>query len=46
MQKNNIFKSNRNQVLKGTYRLKEQKSTLENIKLLFESRKADIELFD
>ena len=39
----NVFKSNLNQILKkGRYKSKEQKSTLENIKFLYESRKAVI----
>ena len=43
----NVFKSNLNQILKkGRYKSKEQKSTLENIKFLYESRKAVIKLFD
>ena len=43
----NVFKSNLNQILKkGRYKSKEQKSTLENIKFLYESRKAVIKWFD
>ena len=42
----NVFKSNLNQILEGRYKLKKQKSALENIKLLDESRKVVIELFD
>ena len=42
----NIFKSNLNEISKGRFKLKEQKSALENIKLLYESRQAVIKLFN
>ena len=41
-----IFKANLNRILKGRFKSEEQKSALENIKLLYESRKATIELFN
>ena len=41
-----IFKANLNRILKGRFESEEQKSALENIKLLYESRKATIELFN
>ena len=41
-----IFKSNLNRILKGRFKSEEQKSALESIKLLYESRKATIELFN
>ena len=34
----NIFKSNLNEISKGRFKSKEQKSALENIKMLYESR--------
>ena len=42
----NIFKSNLSKILKGRFKSKEQVSTLENIKLLYESRQAGIRLFN
>ena len=42
----NIFKSNLNEISKGRFKSKEQKSVLENIKLLCESRQAVIKLFN
>ena len=41
-----IFKANLNRILKGRFKSEVQKSALENIKLLYESRKATIELFN
>ena len=41
-----IFKANLNRILKGRFKSEEQKRALENIKLLYESRKATIELFN
>ena len=42
----NLFKSNINQLIKGKSVLKEQKSAIENIKLLYKSREAIIKLFN
>ena len=42
----NLFKSNINQLIKGKSVLKEQKSAIENIKLLYKSREAVIKLFN
>ena len=42
----NIFKSNLNKISKGRIKSKEQKSALENIKLVYKSRQAVIELFN
>ena len=42
----NIFKSNLNEISKGRFKSKEQKSSLKNIKLLYESRQAVIKLFN
>ena len=42
----NLFKSNLNKISRGRYKSKEQKSVLENIKLLYESREAVIILFN
>ena len=42
----NIFKSNLNEISKGRFKSKEQKSAFENIKLLYESRQAVIKLFN
>ena len=39
----NIFKINLNNISKGRLKSEEQKSALENIKLLYESREAVIE---
>ena len=41
----NVFKSNLNEISRGGYKSEEQKSALENIKLLCESREALIILF-
>ena len=42
----NIFKLNLKEISKGRFKLKEQKSALESIKLLYESRQAVIKLFN
>ena len=42
----NIFKSNLNEISRGRYKSKEQKSALENIKLFYESRQVVIKLFN
>ena len=42
----NIFKSNLNEISKGRFKSEEQKSALENIKLLYESRHTVIKLFN
>ena len=42
----NIFKSNLSKISKGRLKSKKQKSTLENIKLLYESRQAVGKLFN
>ena len=42
----NIFKLNLNETSKGRFKSKEQESTLENTKLLYESRRAVIKLFN
>ena len=42
----NLFKSNLNKISRGRYKSKEQKSVLENIKLLYESREVVIILFN
>ena len=42
----NVFKSNINEISKRRHKSKEQKSALENIKLLYESREAVIKLFN
>ena len=42
----NVFKSNLNKISRGIHKPKEQKSALENIKLLYESREAVIKLFN
>ena len=41
-----MFKSNLNEILRGRYKSEEQKSALENIKLLYKSREAVIKLFN
>ena len=41
-----MFKSNLNEISGGGYKSEEQKSALENIKLLYESREAFIILFN
>ena len=41
----NVFKSNLNEITRGTNKSEEQKSALENIKLLYESREVVIKLF-
>ena len=48
MQKNwkNIFKSYLSKISKGRFKSKEQKSALENIKLLYESQQAVIKIFN
>ena len=38
----NLFKTNLNEISKGRLKSEEQKSALENIKLLYESREAVI----
>ena len=42
----NIFKSHRNEILRGRNKSEEQRVALENIKLLYESREAVIKLFN
>ena len=42
----NIFKSNLNKISKGRFKLEEQESSLENIKLLRKSREGVIKLFN
>ena len=42
----NVFKSNLNEISKGRYKPEEQKSALENIKLLYESQEAVVKLFN
>ena len=42
----NIFKSNLNKISRERFKSKKQKSALENIKLLYESRQAAIKLFN
>ena len=42
----NIFKSNLNKISKGRFKSKEQKSSLENIKLPYKSQQAVIKLFN
>ena len=42
----NVFKLNLNEILRERYKSEEQKSALENIKLLHESREAVIKLFN
>ena len=48
MQKNwkNIFKSYLSKISKGRFKSKEQKSALENIKLLYELQQAVIKIFN
>ena len=41
-----MFKSNLKEISKGRYKSEEQKSVLENIKLLYKSREAVIKLFN
>ena len=41
-----MFKSNLNEISRGRHESKEQKSTLENINLLYESREVVIKLFN
>ena len=41
-----IFESNLNQISKASFKSKEQKRSLENIKLLYNSRQAAIELLN
>ena len=41
-----VFKSNLNKISRGRYKSKEQKLTLKNIKLLYESQAAVIKLFN
>ena len=40
-----VFKSNLNEISRGRYKSKKQKSALENIKLFYESQEAVIKLF-
>ena len=42
----NVLKSNLNEISRGRHKSKEQKSALENIKLLCESREAANKLFN
>ena len=42
----NVFKSNLNEISRGRYKSEEQKLTLKNIKLLYESWEAVIKLFN
>ena len=42
----NVFKSNLKEISSGRYKSEEQKSALENIKLLYESREAVNKLFN
>ena len=42
----NIFKSNLNKISKGRFKLEEQESSLENLKLLHKSREGVIKLFN
>ena len=42
----NVFKSNLNKISRGIHKSKDQKSTMENIKLLYESRESVIKLFN
>ena len=42
----NIFKITLNEISKGRFKSEEQKSALENIKLLYESWQAAIKLFN
>ena len=42
----NIFKINMNEISKGRFKSEEQKSALENIKLIYKSQQAVIKLFD
>ena len=42
----NIFKSNLNEISRGRFKSEEQKSSLENIKLLYKSREDVIKLFN
>ena len=42
----NIFKSNLNKISKGRFKLEEQESSLENLKLLRKSREGVIKLFN
>ena len=42
----NIFKTNMNEISKGRFKSEEQKSALENIKLIYKSQQAVIKLFD
>ena len=42
----NVFKSNLNEISKERYKPEEQKSALENIKLLYESQEAVVKLFN
>ena len=42
----NIFKRNLNKISRGRFKSKEQKSALENITLLYESRQVVIKLFN
>ena len=42
----NIFESNLNEISKGRFKSKEQKGSLENINLLYQSRQPLIKLFD
>ena len=41
-----MFESNLNKISRGRHKSKEQKSALENIKLLYKSREAVIKLFN
>ena len=43
-ERQNIFKPNLNEISRGRFKSKEQKSVLKNIKLLYKSREAVIKL--
>ena len=42
----NVFKSNLNEISSGRYKLEEQKSALENIKVLYEWQEFVVKLFN
>ena len=42
----NVFKTNLNEISRGRYKSEDQKSALENIKLLYKPRQAVIKLFN
>ena len=45
-QKHDVFKSNLNKISKGRYKSEEQRSALQNIKLILEAKEAVIKLFN